>query len=246
LERFSGESPALQRAILDGVLAGAERTELLLDEIAAKRIATTALDVNRVKLLLNHRDETIQQRAKKLFADAVPMDRHEALVNYQSALAFTADPTRGRAIFHKHCANCHRIAGIGTDVAPDISDSRERLPAQLLTDIIQPNRAIDSNYFSYTAIAVDGRVYTGILTAETSTSVTLKQEEGKTVTLRRSEIEDLHSGGVSLMPDGLEELIPPQDMADLIAFIKNWRYLDPSAGVPLPPGLKRPEGLPED
>ena len=28
------------------------------------------------------------------------------------------------------------------------------------------------------------------------------------------------------MPDGLEQLLPPQDMADLIAFIKGWRYLD--------------------
>ena len=30
------------------------------------------------------------------------------------------------------------------------------------------------------------------------------------------------------MPEGLERLIPPQDMADLISFIKNWRYLDES------------------
>jgi hypothetical protein len=28
------------------------------------------------------------------------------------------------------------------------------------------------------------------------------------------------------MPDGFEKLILPQDMADLISFIKNWRYLD--------------------
>jgi putative heme-binding domain-containing protein len=97
---------------------------------------------------------------------------------------------------------------------------------QLLTDIVQPNRAIDSNFFSYTAITNDGRVHTGILSAENSTSVTLKQQEGKSETLRRDEIEDLHSDGVSLMPEGLEKDIPLQDMADLISFIKNWRYLE--------------------
>ncbi len=246
LEGFSSESPALQRAILDGVFADTERTRLLLDEIAGKRIAATALDANRIKLLVNHRDEAIRERSITLFAEAVPTDRREALTKYQSALSLAADPSRGRVVFKKQCANCHRVAGVGIDVAPDISDSRERSAEQLLTDIIQPNRAIDSNYFSYTAVATDGRVYTGILTTETSTSVTLKQAEGKIVTLRRAEIDDLHSDGVSLMPDGLEKLIPPQDMADLISFVKNWRYLDDPAAPPLPGSTQRPERPPSE
>ena len=100
-----------------------------------------------------------------------------------------------------------------------------RLPGQLLVDIIQPNRAIDSNYFSYTVVTSDGLSQTGVLTAETSTSVTLKQQEAKTLTIPRNQIEELRSDGISYMPDGLEKNIPPQDMADLIAFIKNWRYL---------------------
>jgi putative heme-binding domain-containing protein len=156
----------------------------------------------------------------------VPTDRRQALAEYRAVLTMKAEPARGRAVFQKQCANCHRIDGLGVDVAPDISDSREKSAEQILADIIQPNRAIDSNYFSYTAVTVDGRVHTGILTAETSTSVTLKQAEGKAITLRRAEIDELYSNGVSLMPDGMEKLIPPQDMADLISFIKNWRYLD--------------------
>lgn len=244
LAGFSGESPALQLAILDGIFDSSQRITLLLDEIAAKRIASTALDASRINMILNHPDEEIKQRAKTLLADAVPTDRREALAEYQSALALTADPSRGRVVFQKQCANCHHIAGVGVDVAPNISDSRERSPEQLLADIIQPNRAIDSNYFSYTAVAADGRAYTGILTAETSTSVTLKQAEGKTVTLSRTEIEELKSDGVSLMPDGLEKLISPQDMADLISFIKNWRYLDEQAAPPLPQGAQRTERPP--
>jgi putative heme-binding domain-containing protein len=140
-------------------------------------------------------------------------------------LALKADAQRGRDIFARQCATCHRIDDVGVNVAPDISDSREKSPEQLLVDILQPNRAIDANYFSYTAVTTEGLVHTGVLTAETSTSVTLKQAEGKTVTLSRDQIDGLQSDGVSLMPDGLEKNIPPQDMADLISFIKNWRYL---------------------
>jgi putative heme-binding domain-containing protein len=156
----------------------------------------------------------------------VPADREKVLAQYQPVLKMDAEPMRGKAIFKNRCSICHKIGDVGVQFAPDISDSREKKPEQLLTDILQPNRAIDSNYYSYTATTVDGRVHTGVLSAETSTSVTLKQQEGKSETLRRDEIEDLHNNGVSFMPEGLEKDIPMQDMADLISFIKNWRYLE--------------------
>ena len=138
----------------------------------------------------------------------------------------SADAQRGKQIFKKHCAVCHRIDDVGVDVAPDISDSRVRSGEQYLTDILQPNRAIDANYVDYSLVTEDGRIFRGIIATETATSVTLKQPEGKTYTFRRDEIEELRSSGTSLMPEGMEKQISHQDMADLIAFIKNWRYLD--------------------
>jgi putative heme-binding domain-containing protein len=69
-------------------------------------------------------------------------------------------------------------------------------------------------------------VLTGILTAETATSITLRQQGGKDAVIPRSEIDELKSSGQSLMPEGLERSIPPEDMAHLLSFIKNWRYLD--------------------
>jgi hypothetical protein len=64
----------------------------------------------------------------------------------------------------------------------------------------------------------------------------LRQAEGKTETLSRTDIESIQSTGLSLMPEGLERDLSLQDMADLIAFIKNWRYLEQTEGrsAPLP------------
>jgi putative heme-binding domain-containing protein len=226
LASFVKATPAIQRAILHGMLSNPDRTSLLLDSIAAGEITPTVVDPAHVKQLLNSKDPALKSRAEKLLASAVPADREKALAQYRPILELKADASHGRAVFEKRCSVCHRIGSIGVQFAPDISDSRERTPIQLLTDILQPNRAIDSNYFSYTAITADGRVHTGVLAAETSTSITLKQQEGKSETIRRDEIEDLHSDGVSFMPEGLEKDIPPQDMADLISFVKNWRYLE--------------------
>jgi len=159
-------------------------------------------------------------------ANIVTTDRQAVLADYQAVLTMESDPQRGQQVFSKQCATCHRIDNIGVDVAPDISDSRTKTAEQYLVDIIQPNRAIDANYVNYTLHTEDGQIISGVVATETSTFVTLKQAGGKTATFRREEIEQLRSNGVSLMPEGLEKQIPHQQMADLIAFIKNWRYLD--------------------
>ncbi len=226
LAQFYGETPAVQRAVIDGLFANPERTGLLLDAIEKGQLKASVVDRIHVELLLKHKDAGIAARAKKILAASIPADREKVLAEYQPVLKLNADPARGKLVFKNRCSVCHKIGDTGVQFAPDISDSRERKPEQLLTDILQPNRAIDSNYYSYTATTADGRVHTGVLAAETSTSVTLKQQEGKSETLRRDEIDDLRNNGVSFMPEGLEKDIPLQDMADLISFIKNWRYLD--------------------
>jgi putative membrane-bound dehydrogenase-like protein len=233
LKNYAAESPAVQRAILDGMLSGSDRTSLLLDKIADGHLKPTALDAARTTQLINHPDESIRRRAETLFANAIPADRQQVLADYQLVLAMQANSEHGREVFAKHCASCHKVSDVGVSFAPDISDSREKTAAQLLTDIVQPNRAVDANYFSYTALTIDGLAVTGILTAETSTSVTLRETADKETTLRRDEIEQLTSNGVSLMPEGLERDIPHQDMADLIGFIKNWRYLEDPAAPPV-------------
>jgi putative membrane-bound dehydrogenase-like protein len=231
LGQFYGETPVVQRTVIDSIFASVKRTGLLLDEIAAGQIKAAVVDPIHAEQLLRHKDAAIAKRAKKILASSVPADREKVLAKYIPVLKMAAEPARGQAIFKNRCSICHKIGDVGVQFAPDISDSREKKPEQLLTDILQPNRAIDSNYYSYTATTVDGRVHTGVLAAETSTSVTLKQQDGKSETLRRDEIEDLRNNGVSFMPEGLEKDIPMQDMADLISFVKNWRYLDSASSA---------------
>jgi putative heme-binding domain-containing protein len=234
IDAFSDATPAIQSSIVDGMLASEPRTSLLLEAIADGRINAGQLDANRTNQLVSHPDSRINARARQVLDDAVPQDRQRVLAEYQPVLTMAANASSGKKIFARQCATCHRIGDVGVDVGPDISDSRLKTPAQLLTDILQPNRAIDSSFFCVTAVTADGVVHTGVLTSETTTSITLRQAEGKVITLARDEIERIASDGVSLMPDGLERLISPQDMADLVSFIKNWRYLDDSEIKPSP------------
>jgi putative heme-binding domain-containing protein len=211
---------------LSALFASKERQLALLEAIANGQIAATEIDPVRAAQLTNSKDEAVREKAQQVLAAAAPASRKEVLEAYRPALALKGDPQRGREVFQKNCGTCHRVGDLGVNVAPDISDTRTKKPEQLLLDILDPNRAIDANYFSYAVTLKDGKVESGVIASESSNSITLKQPEGKVVTLLRSDIEELRNTGLSLMPVGVEKNINPQQMADLIFWLKNWRYLD--------------------
>jgi putative heme-binding domain-containing protein len=234
LAAYDSQSLPIKRALVENSFRRADGPKLLLEQVAAGVIQPAEIDPLRRKQLLESKDAAIKEQAAKLFASLNPANRVQALADYQPVLAMAADAMRGKLVFEKNCSTCHKVGDLGVNVAPDISDSRTKTAAQILADVIQPNRAIDSNYIGYQVLLADGTIATGLLAAETSTSITLKQPGGKVLTLARDEIEQLKASGVSLMPEGLEKNIPQQDMADLLSFIKNWRYLD--GKTPLSPG----------
>jgi putative membrane-bound dehydrogenase-like protein len=235
LTRVRSESPAVRRAILEGLVSRPPTLVLLLDAIEKNDLQTVDVDPTLVPRIVNVADPILKARAQKLFAPPPDADRQKTLETYAAALKAEVDPKAGRVAFEKNCATCHKIGDLGVNVAPDISDSRTKTPPQLLLDILQPNRAVDGNYIAYVVSTTDGRVLTGVISAETSQAITLKQPGGQLVVVPRSEIDELQSTGKSLMPDGLERTIGPQQMAEVISYIKNWRYLDgrvPASTVP--------------
>ena len=79
---------------------------------------------------------------------------------------------------------------------------------------------MEAKYLDYLALTTSGQSYTGMLANETGNSVTLLGQEGKQQTILRSELEALQATGKSLMPEGLEKDVTPQDMANVIAYLR--------------------------
>lgn len=226
LTRFPQRTPALRSAIITALMRTEPRMVKLLDMVEGNEISFIEIGSTRLASLQQIKTPEIQERVKKLIAANAPADRSKVLADYRAALTHEHDPLRGRELFAKNCAQCHKVGDIGVEVAPNISDSRVKTQEQLLVDILDPNRAVDNNYFSYTLVETSGKVSTGIISSETSSSVTLKQPEGKTITILRSDIEELKPNGMSLMPVGFEKQLTVAQLADVISYIKNWRYLD--------------------
>jgi putative membrane-bound dehydrogenase-like protein len=224
LEGWPGYTPALRREVTETMLRQPERIRAFLDAVQAGRIKPSELDAQRSQQLVHDPRPDIRDRARKLLRGSLPADRRQVLRRYQAALKFKGDTARGKVVFRKNCATCHRVAGIGVAVGPEISDTLGKTPAQILNDILDPNAAIDSNYINYNITTKSGKVLTGIIAAETASSLTLKRPENQTEVVLRQEIDDIQSTGKSLMPEGLEKTISVQDMADLLTFLKHWRY----------------------
>jgi len=231
LQGFGRLTPALRRAVLDVLLSNDSRITLLLEAIESGAMAATELDVTRQNRLLKHRTPTIRERAARLFQTSGSADRAAIVAQYQSAVDRRGDPQKGRAVFEKNCVTCHRIDTLGVNVGPDISDTRDKTPAYLLTNILDPNRAVDANYFGYTVVTKQGKILTGLIKSETASSITIRLPEGKEETLLRTDVDEMTSSGLSLMPVGLERTISVEQMSDLVTYLKNWRYLN--GAVPL-------------
>jgi putative membrane-bound dehydrogenase-like protein len=218
--------PALRREILEAMGRRPERIQALLGEIEADRMMPGELGAALLKSVLNHGDASIRDRAKKVVQNKMPEERQKTIDRYKAALSLAGDAKKGREVFKTNCAACHKIAGLGTLVGPDIADTLNKAPEQLLVDILDPSRVIDNNYANFIVKKKSGAVLTGYISAQTGSSLTLRRGEGQEDVVLRDDIDEMKSSGVSLMPEGLEKNVTIEGMADLIAFIKGWRFID--------------------
>ena len=218
LDAWPGMSPAIRAVAAESLFARTASTSRVLDRVERGTLRTSDIDPARVQLLKRTGDAAVRTRIEKLFAGAGLSKRADVIAAYKPALVLRGDVERGRAIFAKHCAACHRREGVGERVGADLTGIQERGAEFLLVNILDPNREVLPKYLAYQAQADDGRTVTGMLTSETATSLTLRRLDGTSETILRTNLESLRSTGLSFMPEGFETQISTAQMADLIAY----------------------------
>ncbi|MSR57503.1 MAG: c-type cytochrome [Planctomycetaceae bacterium] len=219
LAGWKGYAPSIKGIALDLLLSRDDGLSLLLRHIAQGDISANEIDATRRQRLLQHKRPQIREQAIELFAGATSPDRNQVLVQFKPALGLTGDSARGKVLFAKSCSVCHRLDDVGHAVGPDLAALANKSPQTLLQEILDPSRNLDSRYAVYTALTRAGRTFTGLLAAETASSITLKGQEGKQEVLLRADLDELVGSGKSLMPEGLEKDLSHQAMADILAYL---------------------------
>jgi putative membrane-bound dehydrogenase-like protein len=156
---------------------------------------------------------------QRALATQVSTDRLAIVRGFEPALALAGNHERGEAIYRKLCIVCHQLGSEGSEVGPQLASVTDKSKSALLHAILDPNASIEAKYYNYAVLTTDGRTLTGRLETETGSSITLVTATGKRETILRRDIEELKSTSKSLMPEGLEQGLSPQDMADLLQFV---------------------------
>ena len=109
----------------------------------------------------------------------------------------------------------------GGRVGPDLSGVNNKSKQELLTSILNPSYAIEPHFVHYVVTSKDGQIYDGVIANETPGAITLRggTETGDETILRQN-IAEIRASNISLMPEGLEQSMSRQDIADVIAYLR--------------------------
>jgi putative membrane-bound dehydrogenase-like protein len=221
IEAWPHLSPRLRAAASDVLFSRPAWIVAVLDAIDERQIAVAEIEPARLKVLELRTEPAIRERAERLAAKLQIGPRQEVVNAYQSALKLAGDEQRGKATVQKNCSACHRLEEVGFEVGPSLAAVKNRGPEAILLNVLDPNREVNPQYVNYIAVLNDGRTLTGIVAGETATGITLKRADNATDVVQRADLEELRSTRQSIMPEGLEKQLTPQDMADVIAYLMN-------------------------
>ncbi len=145
--------------------------------------------------------------------------RQDVISKYQTALTMAGNVEHGREHFKKQCSSCHRVEGIGNEIGPNLATIKARGAETVLTAVLDPSREVNPQYLNYVVSTLDGRVLSGMIIDEGSTSMTLRNAKNVTETVLRLDIDQIKNTGLSVMPEGFEDAMNEQAMADLLAYL---------------------------
>jgi putative heme-binding domain-containing protein len=216
---------------LDRLLGPFERSAD--EQVALKLLAS----LEKAAALPSLRIDSLRLRLAK-YGPAVleGVARLETLVNVDAATqrqriedllgaTMASDIRRGQAVFNNSksaCIVCHKFGYLGGTVGPDLTRIGQiRTERDLLESILFPSLSFVRSYEPVVIVTTDGRVVNGLVRNETADELVIATGINQEARVRRADIEELRPSTVSVMPAGLDKQLTPQELADLVAFLKN-------------------------
>ncbi len=191
--------------------------------------ARAAIRPESLRAAVKNRPEAVKAEAERLL-ESLRTGRaaeQKHLATLKASLP-EGDIRRGQNVFNSAkaaCIQCHRLGYQGGDVGPDLTAiGTVRSADDLLEAVLYPSASFVRSYEPMTVATKDGEERTGIVRRDDERGVELVTGPGTSLDLRREDITEMRPSTVSIMPAGLEEQLSPQDLADLLAFLKNTKW----------------------
>jgi putative membrane-bound dehydrogenase-like protein len=193
----------------------------LLDNDAAEGLLP-----EKLRLAFSKFDSSVRDAARPLL-EQPQADAEERAAKLEQSLATVGagDIRRGQAIFQSSkaaCSSCHAMGYLGGRIGPDLTRIGQiRTERDLLEAILYPSVSFVRSYEPVVVLTKEGQVHSGVPREEGGDAIVLATAADKTVTIARDDVEEMRPGTVSIMPAGLDKQLTPQELADLVTFLKN-------------------------
>lgn len=215
----------------------------LLNAIEAGRIPSRDVSAYTVRQLMALNNQDLTRTLERVFGAIRPTseDKAQRIAEYKGLLTPAdleeADLSRGRLLYTKTCASCHKLFGEGTEIGPDLTGSQRANLDYILENMLDPSAVVARDYQMTILQTEDGRVLTGIVRDENDQTLTL-QTPTEQVIVSKGDIEARQQSPLSLMPEGQLEKLTPEEIRDLVA------YLASPVQVDLPEGSETEAATP--
>lgn len=210
-----------QTQMVRGLITSSEGRQLLIELVDDGRVANQSLRGLKELLGPTATDDN-SQRLQQLSeaASAVPSEAEIALIQRIAAFKMSsADVEKGKLLYEKNCANCHKLRGAGQLVGPQLDGVGARGPERLAEDVLLPNRNVDKAFRMSSLLMEDDRVIVGLVRETGADELQIVGIDGKSQSIRADQIATRRDTARSLMPDNFSELLSDQDLAHLLQFV---------------------------
>jgi putative heme-binding domain-containing protein len=219
LSRWPTFTPLLKREAMPVLLGRPDRAMAVVEAVKAGAVLRNEFTPTQIAGLRANRNPAVRTLAAAVFERPAADDRRAVIDRYRPALELRGNAVRGATTYKAKCATCHQPGSDGYAIGPGVESLKVFGKEEALIHVLDPNRTVDARYRLYQIDTADGATLTGIIQNESENSVTVRQPFGASQTVPRSRIGRLQGLERSMMPDGLEEGLSLQDMADLLQFI---------------------------
>jgi putative heme-binding domain-containing protein len=233
LATYPTMNPRLRGKMRDLFLGRKSWTREFLTAIDAGKIAATEIPVEELRMVALHQDRQLDDLVRKHWGNITRGTPEEKLADVRrfnnDLRAFSGDPVRGRELFKKTCAVCHRLYDEGAQIGPDLTGANRKDRDYLLVSIVDPSAVIRKEYLNYNLETTDGRTLAGLIAEQSADQITLVAANAERTTIRRDQIKSLNESPVSLMPENLLNALKPQELRDLFSYLQSEK--PPGAGA---------------
>ena len=221
---FAKAGPRARQGIL-AALAGRKSWAVVMVEAMEKgTIDHREVPAHLARQVADFKDPALRARLENAWGSIqqISGDRKAMVERWRNQLTpeeiSKGDPTRGKALFARNCAACHRMFGEGGNLGPDLTGGQRGELRYWLENIIDPSAVVGREHQRTVVETKDGRVVAGVVKQETPAHLVLRSAEGE-FTVPLASIETRVATGKSIMPDGLLEGLKPGEPADLLAYL---------------------------